>query len=144
MARAAQIYWVKRIDNSRLVRRRNPTLRGRTCASLLALAAVCLAVVLLCAWQHFRYLDTGYRLEELRAELEAAREWNRTLRLEQASLADPMRVDLLARAHLGLEAPVAGQWIPVGGENVVRAEPILARRLSVSAGQPTRMVSLAD
>lgn len=136
MARAAQIYWVKRIDNSRLVRQRQRA-RLRDSGSLLTVAFVCLAVVLLCAWQHFRYLDYGYRLEELRTQHDAAREWNRTLRLEQASLRDPMRIDLLARARLGLAAPGAGQWIPVASPGVVRAEPVLAQRLPAARASVT-------
>jgi len=137
MARPAHIYWVKRIDNSRLVRQRHRE-RLREAAPLLAVAAICLVVALLCAWQHFRYLDTGYRLEELRAQFEAAREWNRTLRLEQASLRDPMRIDTLARARLGLAVPESGQWVPVGVPVAARPEPIWARRL------PATRVSVTD
>ncbi|MFQ5926877.1 MAG: cell division protein FtsL [Terriglobia bacterium] len=137
MADAAHIYWIKRIDNSRLLRQR-PRACRRDSAALVATALVCLAVVLLCAWHHFRYLDSGYRLEELRAQSESLREWNRTLRLEQASLRDPMRIDALARAHLGLTAPAAGQWVPLGGAPTASSEPILARRL------PRRRDSVAD
>ncbi len=137
MARPAHIYWVKRIDNSRLVRQRHRE-RLREAAPLLAVAGICLLVALLCAGQHFRYLDTGYRLEELRAQFEAAREWNRTLRLEQASLRDPMRIDTLARARLGLGAPESGQWIPVGTPAAARPEPVWARRL------PATQVSVTD
>lgn len=129
MARAAHIYWVKRIDNSRLLRRRQRA-RLRDSASLIAVAAVCLTVVLLCAWQHFRYLDTGYRLEEARARFETLREWNRALRLEQASLRDPMRIDALARARLGMDAPATGHWVPLGDAPARVAEPIWARRVA--------------
>ncbi|MBI4462361.1 MAG: cell division protein FtsL [Acidobacteria bacterium] len=137
MASDAQLYWVKRIDNSRLLRQRQRA-RWRDSASLLAVALICLAVGLLCAWQHFRYLDCGYRLEELRAQVETAREWNRTLRLEQASLRDPMRIDALARLRLGLEAPLAGQWQPVGEAGTASAAPVLAQHL------PATRVSVTD
>ncbi|MFQ5816335.1 MAG: hypothetical protein ACE5H2_00035 [Terriglobia bacterium] len=133
MAGAAQIYWVKRIDNSRLVRQCHRA-RQRDSAALVAVALVSLAVMLLCAWQHFRYLDSSYRLEELRAQYASVREWNRALRLEQASLRDPMRIDALARAQLGLLVPAAGQWIPLGSQGTAGAEPVLARRLPASQG----------
>lgn len=137
MADVAQIYWVKRIDNSRLVRQQQCT-RVRDCGLPLAVALVCLAIGLLCAWQHFRSLEYGYRLEELRAQREELREWNRTLRLELASLRDPMRIDWLARMHLGLAAPVVGQWIPLGRPKTEYSEPMLAQRLAA------KRVSLAD
>ena len=84
MSTPIQIAWVKRIDNSRLVRQRHPG-SVRECVVLLGLAAVCLGVVLLCAWQHFRYLHHGYQLEKLQARYEQVKEWNRTLQLEQAA-----------------------------------------------------------
>lgn len=141
MATRVQIYWLKPIDNSRLIRQRHPQ-RIRECWALLGVALVCLSVALLCAWQHYQFLHHGYQLEELRAQYAQLREWNHTLRLEQASLRDPMRIDTLARARLGLQAPSAGRWIPVGAPARLSEALVLARMNSNSASA-TR-ISVAD
>jgi cell division protein FtsL len=70
---------------------------------------------LLFAWQHFQCVRNGYQIEQLKAERGALEEWNNQLRLEQASLADPQRIDTLARKELGLAPPSAEQVIQVGG-----------------------------
>ncbi len=141
MGTSVQVCWQKRIDNSRLVRQRDPGY-VRECAALLAGALVCLAVVLLCAWQYFEYVQTGYRLEELRARHEQVLEWNRSLRLEHATLTDPMRIDALARNRLGLEIPQAGQMILLGTGVPRTPAPVWARVRSV--GQAAQPVSLTD
>ena len=151
MGSPVQVYWVKRIDNSHLVRPRDPGY-VRDSAALLGGALVCLAVILLCAWQHFRFIHTGYRLEELQAQHERMLDWNRTLRLEQAALLDPMRIDVLARQQLGLEAPTAGQVIPLGTRDGAAQIPVLARVALPSYAQPVQAdptrppirVSIAD
>ncbi|MFQ5663515.1 MAG: cell division protein FtsL [Terriglobia bacterium] len=125
MGPPVQVYWVKRIDNSRLVRQRDPGYL-RTTAALVGGAGVCLAVILLCAWQHFQFIHSGYSLEELRQRHAQVLEWNRTLRLEQAALLDPMRIDLLARTRLGLDAAGANQVIPVGSVAAAAGVPVLA------------------
>lgn len=143
MSSPVQFYWIKRIDNSRLIRQPDPA-SVRDGAALLGGALVCLAVVLVCAWQHFEFIHTGYRLEELRGRQERVLEWNRTFRLEQAALLDPMRIDVVARSQLGLDAPVAGQVIPLGSGQEPAPAPLLARGASDdSARQPKRIV-LAD
>lgn len=145
------VCWVKRIDNSRLVRQRDPGY-VRESVVLLGGALVCLAVILLCAWQHFQFIHAGYHLEELRAEHERVLEWNRTLRLEQAALLDPMRIDGLARNQLGLGDPLAGQVISLGSGQSSGPVPVVARA-GVPAGaaivpappaRPPTRVSLAD
>jgi cell division protein FtsL len=138
-----QFFWLKRIDNSRLVRQRDPNC-VREGATLLGGALICLGVILLCAWQHFQFVHTGYRLEELRARQDQVQEWNRTLRLEQAALLDPMRVDAVARNQLGLDAPLAGQVVPLGSGEVPAVAPLLARDRGPDSSRPTRRLSYSD
>jgi len=132
-----QVFWVKRIDNTRLCRQRDPGFLRETSA-LIAGTLVCLTVVLFCAWMQFEAVHAGYRLEELRAGHDKVLEWNRNLRLEQAALLDPMRIDQLARNRLGLAEPPAHQLTPLGSAETVPADPVLARR------GPQKPVSLAD
>jgi cell division protein FtsL len=109
-----EFYFVKRIDNSRLRREIDPEKR-RECFSLLGLGILVFLFGLLFAWQHFQCVRNGYQIEQLKAERGALEEWNHQLRLEQASLADPQRIDTLARKELGLVPPSAEQVIQVGG-----------------------------
>lgn len=138
-----QVYWIKRIDNSRLVRHRDPG-AFRDSVALLGGALVCGAIILLCAWYHFQFVHTGYRLEELQKRHEQILDWNRTLRLEQAALLDPMRIDVLARNRLGLEAPAAGQVIPLGSVEGAAPVPVLARAERADPARPPSRVSIAD
>jgi cell division protein FtsL len=62
------------------------------------------------ALQHFRAIEYGYKIEALRSERDGLTEMNRALRLEEASLRDPERIDLKAR-QLGLQPPQPGQVV---------------------------------
>ena len=57
------------------------------------------------AWQHFQCVRYGYQIEQLKAEHVALEEQNHQFRLEQAALADPERIDTLARTQLGMVTP---------------------------------------
>jgi cell division protein FtsL len=71
--------------------------------------------VLLFSWQHLQCVRAGYKIEELKAQCAAQQEWNYQLRLEQAALADPQRIDTLARKDLGMVSPRPQQVIQWGG-----------------------------
>ncbi|MGD0823815.1 MAG: cell division protein FtsL, partial [Terriglobales bacterium] len=62
------------------------------------------------ALQHFRAIEYGYKIEALRSERDGLTEMNRALRLEEASLRDPERIDFKAR-QLGLQPPQPGQVV---------------------------------
>lgn len=106
-----EIHTVKRIDNSRLVRRMSRDQLRESCR-LVALGAVLAAGGLLYAWQHFQCIQLRYQLEELKAEQGRADELNLQLKLEAAALRSPMRIDVIARRQLGLTVPVPGQVAP--------------------------------
>jgi len=74
----------------------------------------------------------GYQIEAVKAQRADLEEWNHQLRLEQASLADPQRIDNLARRELGLASPAPQQVIRVGDAADDTGEvgsPELARNL---------------
>lgn len=120
-----EICFAKRIDNSRLVKVSDPR-RTREMAMFFAATVMLFLLVMVYAWQHFSAIDCGYRVEQLRAQHDAQVELNRALRLEEASLRDPQRIDLLAR-HMGLAAPQAGQVVRLDGEDADPGGPIMAR-----------------
>jgi len=138
-----QVFWVKRIDNTRLCRQRDPGFLRETSA-LIAGTLVCLTVVLFCAWMQFEAVHAGYRLEELRAQHDKVLEWNRNLRLEQAALLDPMRIDQLARNRLGLAEPPAHQLTPLGSVPQGGTAPVLARAPAAGSSRALKPVSLSD
>jgi cell division protein FtsL len=127
---------VKHIDNSRLVREVDME-RRRECFSLLGLGVLVFLFVLLFAWQHFQCVRYGYQIEQFKAAAAALEEQNHQLRLEQAALADPERIDTLARSRLGMVSPSAQQVIQVGEPVTAAAaleSPELARNFSVGSG----------
>jgi cell division protein FtsL len=109
-----EIHFIKHIDNSRLVREVGLE-KCRECFSLLGLGILVFLFVLLFSWQHLQCVRAGYEIEELKAQRAAQQEWNRQLRLEQAALADPQRIDKLARKDLGMVSPRPQQVIQWGG-----------------------------
>jgi cell division protein FtsL len=113
-----EFYFHKTIDNSRLVKVADPK-RRREIRVFAASVAMLFLLMMFYAWQHFRAIEYGYRIEAQKSERERLVELNRTLRLEEASLRDPSRIDALAR-QMGLESPQPGQVIrldvdPEGG-----------------------------
>ena len=96
-----EIYYIKPIDNSRLVPVVDPRSR-RQYKGILFLAAAVFGLFLFSAWQRFNGVEDGYRLESLRIEKQKMLESNRKLRLEEASLGDPVRIDTIARNELGM------------------------------------------
>ena len=102
-----EIYFTKAIDNSRLVKVEDPR-RVREMRQF-GVALGCLFLfVMSYAFQHFKAIEYGYKIESLKAQRDSLVEVNRSLRLEEASLRDPERIDRMAR-ELGLQSPQAGQ-----------------------------------
>jgi cell division protein FtsL len=127
-----EFYYVKHIDNSRLRREVDPVKR-RECFSLLGLCLVVFFSGLVFAWQHFQCVQYGYRIEQLKEQKATAEGWNHQLRLERASLADPERIDRLARKELGLQPPSPQQVIPVAPAGEPRST-VLARNMTAVVG----------
>jgi len=131
-----EFYVVKHIDNSRLVREVDVE-RRREFLSLLGLSVLVFLFVLMFAWQHFQCVRTGYQVEQFKAERTILEEQNHRFRLEQASLADPKRIDTLARTQLGMVPPNPQQLIRVGGADpasIAPESPELARNFSAGSG----------
>jgi len=102
-----EIYFRKSIDNSRLVKLEDPRREREMKQFGLALCFLFL-LVMGYALQHFRSIEYGYKIEILRSQREDLANMNRALRLEEASLRDPERIDVMAR-KLGLQSPQPGQ-----------------------------------
>lgn len=103
-----QFQTVKRIDNSRLVRHVEPV-RLRNYYRTVALGGIVAAFFMFYIYQHFRCIDLSFQLEDVRAKQVEAASLNSSLKLEIASLRNPMRIDVIARRQLGLTEPLPAQ-----------------------------------
>ena len=124
-----EIYFAKAIDNSRLVKVEDPR-RGREMRQFVT-ALVCLfLLVMTYAWQHFKAIEYGYKIESAKIERDSIAEMNHALRLEDASLRDPERIDVMAR-KLGLQSPQAGQVMSLDATGDGGA-PVMASAVPIS------------
>jgi cell division protein FtsL len=89
---------------------------------------------LLLARQHFQHIRYGYQIQELKGQRATLEEWNRRLRLDEASLADPQRIDAYARQKLGLAPPAPQQVIHLGAVSSVPASDAVFARVLPAAG----------
>ena len=124
-----EIYFSKAIDNTRLVKVEDPR-RGREMWQF-GIALSCLfLLVMTYAWQHFKAIEYGYQIESLKMQRDSMIEVNRELHLEDASLRNPERIDLMAR-KLGLQSPQAGQVVRLDASSDGGA-PVMASVATVS------------
>jgi cell division protein FtsL len=124
-----EIYFSKRIDNSRVLKVVDPK-RRRELASFAVTLSILLMFAMIYVWQHFSAIEYGYKIEQLKSEREAVMETNRALNLEESSLRDLSRIDTLAR-QMGLQPPTAGQ-LEIMDSNVNDAgAPVMAKATGI-------------
>lgn len=104
-----EVLFIKHFDNSRLVKAEDPQ-RAREMRLFTAAMTVLFSLIMVYGWQHFSAIEYGYRIEAEKQQREQLREQNRQLRLTEAQLGDPGRIDRMAR-QLGLDAPRPGQVV---------------------------------
>jgi cell division protein FtsL len=128
-----EVFFTKRLDNSRLVKAQCPV-RQREMRAFARAMAMLFALVLFYGWQHYMSIQSGYHIETQKQQLSQLQEQNRDLRLSEAQLSDPGRIDRLARG-LGLEQPGPTQVIqpdgllaPAGSPALAVMQPLLSAR----------------
>lgn len=124
-----EVFFTKHLDNSRIVKADDPQ-RTREMRSFSAVTAVLFLLVMVYVWQHLSSIELGYRVEAQKQQLEVVREQNRQLRLNEAQLTDPGRIDHIAR-QLGLGEPQPGQVVGADHTSDPNA-PALAQMASPS------------
>jgi len=120
-----EIYFTKRIDNSRVLKVVDPK-RRRELASFAVSLSILLVLVMVYVWQHFSAIEYGYKIEQLKAERDAIVESNSALKLEESSLRDLSRIDALAR-QMGMQPPTAGQVELMEAVGNDSGAPVIAR-----------------
>jgi cell division protein FtsL len=119
-----EVFFAKRIDNSRIVKADDPT-RRREMRLFTMTMSLLFALVMVYVWQHFLAIEVGYQVEMQKQQVDQMREQNRELRLTEAQLSNPIRIDQIAREQLGLDAPEPGQVVRPDG--AVSNAPVLAQ-----------------
>ena len=104
-----EVFFVKRFDNSRLVKAADPQ-RVKEMRTFACAMALLFGLIMIYGWQHLSSIEYGYRIESEKQQIQQLEEQNRQLRLTEAQLGDPARIDQMAR-QLGLTAPRPGQVV---------------------------------
>jgi cell division protein FtsL len=107
--RTREISFPKHFDNSRLVKAPDPV-RVRQMRIFSAAATLLFSLIMIYGLQHFNAIEGSYRVESEKQVRDQLREENRQLRLSEAQLTEPGRIDVLAR-QMGLAEPQPGQVV---------------------------------
>jgi cell division protein FtsL len=128
-----EVFFSKHIDNSRIVKADDPE-RRREMRTFTAVMGILFLLVMVYVWQHFSAIEVGYHVETQKQQVELLEEQNRQLRLTEAQLTDPGRIDRIAK-QLGLDAPQPGQVVRPEGDGGVSGGSVLAQA-TVPAAAP--------
>lgn len=107
--RTPEFFFTRHFDNTRLVKASDPV-RVREMRVFSAAVAVLFSLIMIYGLQHFSAIESSYRVESEKQVLNQLREENRQLRLSEAELAQPARIDQMARQY-GLVEPQPGQVV---------------------------------
>jgi len=105
-----EIHIEKRIINNNVIREADFR-SHRDYIVVTVLGAIFLLGLFIYGWQHYRWIQYGYRIAEAQKKKEQLAEIGRQLRLERASLSNPQRIDAIARRDLGMVIPAPGQLV---------------------------------
>jgi cell division protein FtsL len=108
-----EVFFTKHIDNSRIVKADDPE-RRREMRTFAATVGLLFVLVMVYVWQHLSAIEIGYQIERQKTEVAQMAEENRQIRLTEAQLSDPRRIDQIAR-QLGMDAPQPGQVVRPDG-----------------------------
>jgi len=112
---AIEIHLEKRIVNNNVIRQADAK-SYRDYIVVTALATMFLFGLFAYGWQHYQWIQFGYRIEEAQKKKEQLAEIGRQLRLERASLTNPQRIDSIARKQLGMVVPLPGQLVTLNAD----------------------------
>src|SRR5215510_7270413 len=105
-----EVHLEKRIITNNVIREADAK-SHRDYIVVTVLASVFLFGLFAYAWQHYQWIQYGYRIEEAQKKKEQLSETSRQLHLEKATLSNPKRIDALARRDLGMVFPQPGQLV---------------------------------
>jgi len=130
--RTPEFYFTRHFDNTRLVKAPDPA-RVREMRVFTAAVTVLFSLIMIYGLQHFSAIERSYRVEAEKQQLDQLREENRQLKLNEAQLTQPVRIDSMAR-QLGLAAPQPGQVVHPSAR-IDASSPALAQNNAPAAIQ---------
>jgi cell division protein FtsL len=119
-----EVFFEKRLDNSRLVKADDPV-RKREMRSFAVAAVFFFALLMVYSWQHFSSIEYGYRIETQKAQLQKLQDENHQLGLTEAQLSRSERIDRLAH-QIGMQSPQPGQIMVPSVMDASPDTPVLA------------------
>jgi cell division protein FtsL len=122
--RTPEVIFAHHIDNSRLVKAADPV-RARQMRTFSAALTVLFSLIMFYGLQHFNAIENSYRIESEKQVRDQLREENRQLRLNEAQLSQPGRIDGMAR-QLGMTEPQPGQVVHAT-THIDNGAPVLAQ-----------------
>ena len=105
-----EVHFEKRIINNNVVREADSK-SHRDYIIVTALGAMFLFGLFAYGWQHYQWIQYGYRIQEAQKKKEQLTEVGQRLRLESNSLRNISRIDSIARRELGMVMPAPGQMV---------------------------------
>lgn len=131
--RTPEFHFAKEFDNSRLEKAPDP-MRAREMRGFAAAVIVLFSLIMIYGLQHFSAIESGYRVEAEKQTVEHLREQNRQLRLSEAQLTQPARIDSLAKEY-GLATPQPGQVVHPNASVTTSGQPVLAQAVPPTMGK---------
>ena len=128
-----EIYFAKRLDNSRVLKVGDPK-RRREMISFGGTLGVLFLFAMVYLWQHFSAIEYGYRIEQLKAQRDVIVASNRVLSVEEASLKNLARIERLA-TQMGMQRPADGQWQPMYSATD-SSTPVMAQANGIAVVSP--------
>jgi cell division protein FtsL len=110
-----EVHIEKRIINNHVIREADVK-SHRDYIVITVLASMFLFGLFAYGWQHYQWIQYGYRIEEAQKKKEQLSEIGRQLRLERATLRSPQRIDSIARGELGMVVPAPGQLVTLNAD----------------------------
>jgi cell division protein FtsL len=125
-----EMFFTKHIDNSRIVKADDPE-RRREMMSFTIAMTLFFALTMVYVWQHFSAIEVGYKVEAQKKQVEELREQNRQLRLNEAQLSDPGRIDHIAK-QLGMGEPLPGQVVRNDGTDQTTVAQVVLKPVTAT------------
>ena len=124
--RPIEVRFQKNINNLTVVRETD-TRRQWECVAVTMLGAMFVLGLMFYGWQHYQYIQYGYKLETAQKKQAQLTQKRNVLLLERERQRSPTRIALRAK-EMGMVPPVAGQQMVINLESIRNAQQQLAAK----------------
>jgi len=124
LMRPIEVRFQKNINNLTLVREADTKSQWEHLV-VVALGALFVAGLLFYGWQHYQYIQYGYKMETAQKKQDQLIQRRNVLRLQREQLQNPTRVESMAR-DMGMVPSAPGQFIAVNLEAKETTQPQLS------------------